>query len=68
MKVRIETYFDGHYWCARGIDEDLFSQARSRDELYENIRKTITRRLDDPKEPVTIVDIAEGKSGERAGS
>jgi len=61
MKIKIETYFDGEYWCARGLEEDIFSQAKNRDELYENIRKAVAARLSDPSETVTIVDIAEGK-------
>ena len=25
MLVKIETYFDGKWWCARGIGEDIFT-------------------------------------------
>ena len=39
MLVKIETYFDGEFWCARGLGEDIFTQGRTLDELYENIKE-----------------------------
>jgi len=32
-------YFDGEYWCARGIGADVFTQGRTADELMGNIRE-----------------------------
>ncbi|MBL7184485.1 MAG: type II toxin-antitoxin system HicB family antitoxin [Anaerolineae bacterium] len=32
-------YFDGEYWCARGIGADVFTQGRTVDELMRNIRE-----------------------------
>jgi hypothetical protein len=29
MLVKIETYFDGERWCARGIGEDIFTQGKT---------------------------------------
>ena len=39
MLVKIETYFDGEFWCARGIGEDIFTQGKTLDELYQNIKE-----------------------------
>ncbi len=35
MLVKIETYFDGKSWCARGIDEDIFTQGSTLEELFK---------------------------------
>jgi len=37
MLVKFEIYFDGKYWCARGIGEDIFTQAKTLDKLMKNI-------------------------------
>ena len=39
MLARFEVYFDGEYWCARGIRADVFTQGRTLDELMGNIRE-----------------------------
>jgi len=41
MLVKVEAYFDGEYWCARGIGEDLFTQGKSMDELMKNIKEAV---------------------------
>lgn len=41
MLVKIETYFDGEFWCARGIGEDIFTQGKTLDELQENIKEAV---------------------------
>ena len=38
MLVKIDTYFDGEYWCARGVNEDIFTQGETYDELLKNIK------------------------------
>jgi len=47
MLVKIETYFDGDFWCARGLSEDIFTQGRTLDELYENIKEATALHFDD---------------------
>jgi hypothetical protein len=61
MLVKIETYFDGEMWCARGIGEDIFTQGQTLDELYENIKEAVALHLEDIKEPITILTISEVK-------
>ena len=39
MLAKFEVYFDGEYWCARGIGADVFTQGRTVDELMGNIRE-----------------------------
>jgi predicted RNase H-like HicB family nuclease len=41
MLVKIETYFDGEFWCARGIGEDIFTQGKTLDELHQNIKEAV---------------------------
>jgi len=31
MLAKFEVYFDGEYWCARGIGADVFTQGRTLD-------------------------------------
>ena len=39
MVVKFEVYFDGEYWCARGIGADIFTQGKTADEVMENIKE-----------------------------
>ena len=39
MLAKFEVYFDGEYWCARGIGADVFTQGRTVDEQIGNIRE-----------------------------
>ena len=56
MLVKIDTYFDGEYWCARGVNEDVFTQAETYDELLKNIKEAVTLHLED--------EFKKGKSAE----
>jgi predicted RNase H-like HicB family nuclease len=42
MLVKVEVYNDGEFWCARGIGEDVFTQAKTVDELYANMREAVS--------------------------
>ena len=42
MLVKIEAYFDGEFWCARGIGEDIFTQGNTLDELHQNIIEAVS--------------------------
>ena len=55
MLVKIESYFDGDNWCARGIGEDIFTQGRTLDELHENVKEAVSCHFADTSEPITIL-------------
>ncbi|MDP2932119.1 MAG: type II toxin-antitoxin system HicB family antitoxin [Chloroflexota bacterium] len=61
MLVKIETYFDGEFWCARGIGVDIFTQASTLDELYQNIKEAVSVHYGDTGEPITILTLSEVK-------
>ena len=41
MLIKIEAYYDGEFWCARGIGEDIFTQGKTLDELIDNIKEAV---------------------------
>jgi predicted RNase H-like HicB family nuclease len=47
MLAKFEMYFDGEYWCARGIGADVFTQGRTMDELMGNIREAATLHFEE---------------------
>ena len=59
MLVKIETYFDGELWCARGIGEDIFTQGKNLDELQENIKEAVATHYGDTAEAITILTLSE---------
>ncbi len=61
MLVKIETYFDGEFWCARGIGEDIFTQGKTLDKLYQNIKEAVSAHYGETDEPVTILTLSEVK-------
>jgi len=61
MLVKIETYFDGELWCARGIGEDVFTQGRTLDELFQNIKEAVATHFGNTTEPITILALSEVK-------
>ena len=61
MLVKIETYFDGECWCARGIGEDIFTQGDTLDDLYQNIKEAVSVHYGEIDEPITILLLSEVK-------
>ncbi len=61
MLVKIETYFDGEFWCARGIGEDIFTQGNTLDDLYQNIKEAVSVHYGETDEPITILTLSEVK-------
>jgi predicted RNase H-like HicB family nuclease len=61
MLVKIETYFDGEFWCARGIGEDIFTQGSTLDELFQNIKEAVAVHFGDRTEPISILTLSEVK-------
>jgi hypothetical protein len=61
MLVKIETYYDGELWCARGMDTDIFTQGETLDALYENVKEAVSVHFGDIDEPITILTLSELK-------
>ncbi len=61
MLVKMETYFDGEFWCARGIGEDIFTQGKTLDELHENIKEAVSAHFGDIDEALTVLTLSEVK-------
>jgi predicted RNase H-like HicB family nuclease len=61
MLVKIETYFDGEFWCARGMGEDIFTQGKTLDELHKNIQEAVATHYGEIDEPITILTLSEVK-------
>jgi predicted RNase H-like HicB family nuclease len=59
MLVKIETYFDGEFWCARGIGEDIFTQGKTLDELRTNIKEAVSSHFGEMSQPITILTLSE---------
>jgi predicted RNase H-like HicB family nuclease len=68
MLVKIETYFDGEWWCARGIGEDIFTQGKTLDELHENIKEAVSCHFGETAEPITILTLSEVKLADAKAS
>ena len=41
MLIKFSIFNDGKYWCARGIDADIFTQGKTLDELHKNIKESV---------------------------
>ena len=54
MLVKIEVYHDGECWCARGIGEDVFTQGKTVDELFANIKEAVAAHFENGEQPVDI--------------
>ncbi|MEO0250265.1 MAG: type II toxin-antitoxin system HicB family antitoxin [candidate division WOR-3 bacterium] len=46
MIVKVEIYRDEDFWCARGLDEAVFTQAETLDELVKNIKEAVSLHLE----------------------
>ena len=56
MLVKIEAYNDGKFWCARGIGEAIFTQGKTADEPYKNIREAVELHFD-ARVPASNIEI-----------
>lgn len=63
MLVKIEVYQDGQMWCARGMGEDIFTQAETADSLFQNIREAVDVHFEGrtPTTPIDILIVSELK-------
>ena len=53
MLVKMETYFDGEFWCARGIGDDIFTRGNTLDELCQNIKEAVAVHYGETDKPIT---------------
>jgi hypothetical protein len=63
MLVKMEVYQDGDTWCARGIGEDIFTQAETADELFRNIKEAVALHFENgaPTPEIDILVVSELK-------
>ena len=54
MLVKMEVYQDGEFWCAKGIGQDIFTQGRTVDEVFQNIKEAVAAHFENGSEPVEI--------------
>ena len=54
MLVKMETYRADNRWYARGIGEDIFTQAGSADELFRNIAEAVRLHFEGGDSPSEI--------------
>ena len=62
MLVKFDVYFDGEFWCARGIGVSIFTQGKTLDELTENIKEASSLHFEDildAGEELKILSISE---------
>ena len=62
MLVKFDIYFDGEYWCARGIGVSIFTQGKTLDELMENIKEATSLHFEEvllAGEELKILSISE---------
>lgn len=59
MLIKMETYFDGEHWCARGLGEDIFTQGRTLDELQRNIQEAVAAHFGETADPIHIVVVSD---------
>ena len=62
MLVKFEVYFDGVFWCARGIGVSIFTQGKTLDELTDNIKEASSLHFEDileAGEELKILSISE---------
>lgn len=66
MQVKVEAYFDGQHWCARGLGACLCSQGESLDDLMRNVKEAVALHYDEEirkGNPLSILLIAETEVG-----
>ena len=69
MLIKFEIYHDGKFWCARGIGEDIFTQAKNLDELMKNIDEAVSLHFEEEisnGEEIKILSISEMEAGQIA--
>jgi len=68
MIVQFEVYTDGKYWCARGIGADIFTQAKTRDDLTVQMNDAAALHFAeqiDAGEEITVVPLTDIQDGDQ---
>jgi len=47
VSVKVETYYDGIFWCGRGIGADFFTQGKTLDDLMRNVKDVASLHFED---------------------
>ncbi|WP_298669512.1 type II toxin-antitoxin system HicB family antitoxin [uncultured Methanofollis sp.] len=66
MLVKFDIYYDGEFWCARGMGVDIFTQGATLDELMNNIKDAVELHFEeniDAGEQITIISLTELQVG-----
>gem|GEM_PF-298129 len=66
MLVKFDIYYDGAFWCARGMGTDIFTQGKSFDELIQNMTEAVElhfEELIETGEQITVVSLTEFQVG-----
>jgi predicted RNase H-like HicB family nuclease len=45
--LKFEIYNDGEFFCARCFDADIFTQGKTLDEVYKNIKESVNLYFDE---------------------
>ncbi len=57
MTVKVEVYHDGDNWCAKGIDVDVYTCAKSLDALINEIKDAVACHFDEELKGKKIIEI-----------
>ena len=57
MLAKIDTYFDGEYWCAMGVSGDIITKGETYDELLMNIKEAVTLYFEDQVEKCKSIEV-----------
>jgi hypothetical protein len=47
MLVKLEAYYDGEFWCGRGIGASVFTQGKTFEELLENVKEAVALHFEE---------------------
>ena len=66
MLVKFDIYYDGRFWCARGMGVDIFTQGTTLDELMNNIKEAVELHFEEninAGDQITVVSLTELQVG-----
>jgi len=64
MLVKVEVYYDGEFWCARGIGASVFTQGRTYEKMLANLREAASLHFEEEiesGEPLDLLLLSEVK-------
>ncbi len=57
MTIKVEVYHDGDHWCARGVDIDVYTCAKTLDALVKEIEDAVACHLEDTLKADETIEI-----------